>query len=51
MSRFPLQEMSLLCNETRLVLEKEPTLLKLLAPIKVFGDLHGQLEDMLLLFK
>lgn len=45
------QEMSLLCTEVKSIIDKEPTLLQLLAPIKVFGDIHGQLEDLLLLFR
>lgn len=32
------------------IFKKEPTLLRLKAPMKVFGDIHGQFADMLRLF-
>lgn len=33
------------------VLQQEPTVLKLKAPIKIFGDLHGQFGDLMRLFQ
>jgi diadenosine tetraphosphatase ApaH/serine/threonine PP2A family protein phosphatase len=39
-----------LCDEAQEVLEAEPTLLQLSAPIKVFGDIHGQFADLMRLF-
>ena len=39
-----------LCNAAQDFLESEPTLLLLSAPIKVFGDIHGQYSDLLRLF-
>jgi diadenosine tetraphosphatase ApaH/serine/threonine PP2A family protein phosphatase len=44
------EELLELCDEAIAVLEKEPTVLRLNAPCKVFGDIHGQLSDLLLLF-
>jgi len=39
-----------LCDQVQLLLEAEPTLLQLSAPIKVFGDIHGQYADLMRLF-
>jgi protein phosphatase len=33
------------------MLQQEPTVLKLKAPIKIFGDLHGQFGDLMRLFQ
>jgi hypothetical protein len=30
---------------------QEETLLNIMAPVKVFGDIHGQLPDLLTFFK
>lgn len=38
-------------SEAKLIIENEPTLLELNAPIKVTGDFHGQFFDLLRLFK
>lgn len=35
-----------LCDEVERLFASEPTLLKLRAPIKVFGDIHGQINDL-----
>ena len=32
------------------ILQMEPTVVKAVAPAKIFGDVHGQLRDLLLLF-
>ncbi|KAF8116728.1 hypothetical protein N665_0015s0099 [Sinapis alba] len=45
---FP--EMAELCFAAKQIIEQEPTVLQLNAPIKVFGDLHGQFSDMMRLF-
>ena len=39
-----------LCNLAQEVLEAEPTLLELSAPVKIFGDIHGQFADLMRLF-
>jgi hypothetical protein len=36
----------ILCHVTK-ALELEPTLLEIEAPLNVFGDMHGQLADLL----
>lgn len=33
------------------ILEEQPTLLHLRAPIKIFGDIHGRLDDVLRFFE
>ena len=40
-----------LCEEAQEVLMAEPTLLKVSAPVKVFGDIHGQFGDLMRLFR
>ena len=49
---FPLtaDEVVRLCDLTQEIFEAEPTLLQLSAPIKVFGDLHGQYADLMRIF-
>ncbi|CAH2039025.1 unnamed protein product [Thlaspi arvense] len=39
-----------LCIAAKDIIKEEPTLLQLNAPIKIFGDLHGQFRDMMRLF-
>ena len=39
-----------LCDTVQLIFQKEPTVLKLRAPLKIFGDLHGQFGDLMRLF-
>ena len=39
-----------LCDCAQEVFEAEPTLLQCSAPIKVFGDIHGQYQDLMRLF-
>jgi len=39
-----------LCTELQKVLQKQPVVSEVEAPAKVFGDVHGQLRDLLLLF-
>ncbi|KAG2328392.1 hypothetical protein Bca52824_011120 [Brassica carinata] len=45
---FP--EVAELCFAAKQIIEQEPTVLQLNAPIKVFGDLHGQFGDLMRLF-
>jgi len=39
-----------LASETRRLLQSQPTVIRVPVPAKVFGDVHGQLRDLLLLF-
>lgn len=44
-------EMVFLCEEAQKIFLTEPSLLELLAPVKIIGDVHGQFEDVLRIFK
>jgi diadenosine tetraphosphatase ApaH/serine/threonine PP2A family protein phosphatase len=39
-----------LCSAAKDVLAAQPTLVNVRAPVKIFGDIHGQLRDLLLLW-
>ena len=39
-----------LTNEVESIMKAEPSLVRLEAPIKVFGDIHGQIADLLTFF-
>eukprot|EP00250_Pteridium_aquilinum_P013389 c21313_g1_i2 orf=756-3668(+) len=39
-----------LCDLVQQIFQREPTVLKLKAPLKIFGDLHGQFGDLMRLF-
>lgn len=39
-----------LCETVQQIFQREPTVLKLKAPLKIFGDLHGQFGDLMRLF-
>ena len=41
----------LICNAARVVCLKEDTLLEVAPPCKIFGDIHGQISDMLQFFR
>ncbi|XP_043811714.1 serine/threonine-protein phosphatase BSL3 isoform X1 [Manihot esculenta] len=43
-------EISDLCDNAEKILSSEPSVLQLRAPIKIFGDLHGQFGDLMRLF-
>ncbi|RTE80655.1 hypothetical protein BHE90_004858 [Fusarium euwallaceae] len=47
---IPLPDIKFLCAEGRAVLQSQPVLLELLAPINVVGDIHGQFYDLLRMF-
>ena len=40
-----------LCDAAEAIFSEEPTLLRLQAPVKIFGDLHGQFGDLMRLFQ
>lgn len=40
-----------LCNEVEIIIQREPSLLRLRSPLKIFGNIHGQLVDLLQLFE
>ncbi|KAG1327771.1 Serine/threonine-protein phosphatase [Cocos nucifera] len=39
-----------LCHAAEKIFKQEPTVLQLKAPVKIFGDLHGQFGDLMRLF-
>ncbi|AEC07953.1 unnamed protein product [Arabidopsis thaliana] len=43
-------EIADLCDSAERIFSSEPTVLQLKAPIKIFGDLHGQFGDLMRLF-
>ncbi|XP_019199237.1 PREDICTED: serine/threonine-protein phosphatase BSL3-like [Ipomoea nil] len=43
-------EIADLCDTAERIFSSEPTVLQLKAPIKIFGDLHGQFGDLMRLF-
>ena len=45
------KQISALCAEVRRIAAAQPSLVRVGAPAKVFGDTHGQLRDLLLLFE
>ncbi|CAB4256709.1 similar to Saccharomyces cerevisiae YPL179W PPQ1 Putative protein serine/threonine phosphatase [Maudiozyma barnettii] len=51
--KFPFHawEIQLICVAVREIFLRQPTLLRLQAPIKIVGDLHGQFNDLLRILK
>ena len=47
---FPLAEVSKLVSQCKSILEKEPSVLKINTPVKIFGDIHGQFIDLMNFF-
>jgi len=45
------EQISELCNEAEAIFREEPSVLPLKAPMKIFGDLHGQFGDLMRLFE
>lgn len=48
---LPVDTIYALLEEVEKIISDEPMLLKLRAPLKIFGDLHGQLGDLNRLFE
>lgn len=50
---FPFRswEIQLICSHAREIFLQEPSLLRLQAPVKVVGDVHGQFNDLLRILK
>lgn len=48
---FSFDQISQLCDQVERLFQNEPTVLKLRAPVKIFGDLHGQFGDLMRLFE
>lgn len=47
---YSFEEIAALCEKAEAIFQREPTVLKLNAPTKIFGDLHGQFGDLMRLF-
>lgn len=47
---FTVLEVKQLCDQARAIFMSEPSLITTRAPIKVFGDIHGQFSDLLSFF-
>ena len=43
-------ELAHLCQATLAIIQAQPMLLRLRAPVKIYGDLHGQFPDLMRLF-
>ncbi|KDD72092.1 calcineurin-like phosphoesterase, partial [Helicosporidium sp. ATCC 50920] len=48
---FGYEAIAELCEQAEAIFREEPTLLRLGAPVKIFGDLHGQFGDLMRLFE
>ena len=47
---YTFDQISLLCDAAENIFRTEETVLALQAPVKIFGDLHGQFGDLMRLF-
>jgi diadenosine tetraphosphatase ApaH/serine/threonine PP2A family protein phosphatase len=47
---FTKEEIAELANQFKQIVSQEPMILKVKAPIKVFGDIHGQYQDLMRFF-
>ncbi|KAK9790585.1 hypothetical protein WJX73_006836 [Symbiochloris irregularis] len=45
------EQINELCDAAQEIFRDEPTVLRLSAPVKIFGDLHGQFGDLMRLFE
>eukprot|EP01083_Nonionella_stella_P053330 141104_1 len=52
-SAFFMQQSEILdlCSQAQSVVQAEPSMLEVSPPLKVFGDIHGQMDDLLSIFK
>lgn len=48
---LPKEAVAKLIEETQKIIEREPSLLRLRAPLKIFGNINGQIGDLLKLFE
>ncbi|WPT14103.1 Serine/threonine-protein phosphatase BSL1-like protein [Picochlorum sp. SENEW3] len=47
---YTYEQIALLCDAAEILFKSEETVLTLQAPVKIFGDLHGQFGDLMRLF-
>jgi diadenosine tetraphosphatase ApaH/serine/threonine PP2A family protein phosphatase len=47
---FPPELIHALCDQAQFIIENQPIVLKVDAPIKIFGDIHGQYSDLMRFF-
>ena len=45
-----ISEIKFICDKSKEILQREPTILSLTPPITLVGDIHGQLQDLLEIF-
>jgi hypothetical protein len=48
---LPAGDVIALCMDVQKLLAEEPTILNIKPPVKIFGDTHGQMVDLLTIFK
>eukprot|EP00887_Chlorella_sp_A99_P006383 scaffold3.g6383.t1 len=48
---FSYDQIAQLCDQAERIFSREPSVLRLRAPVKIFGDLHGQFGDLMRLFE
>ena len=48
---FPIEMVEFLIKKVQKVFEEEKPLIQFEAPVKIFGDIHGQYSDLLHMFK
>jgi hypothetical protein len=43
--------LKLLCDQCTRIIQQQPMMVEVPAPVKIFGDIHGQFRDLLLMFR